>query len=110
MIPLRDHLKRKQTALNDTSSSWRIFLKDFRDSLLAKSRMIEIDPYKERIYRYRLRDLLYEHKLPVDITWIIIWLNNIDTENNFKKLTHVYIPDYNEIQRIRNLYDANLTT
>lgn len=109
MATLQDLLKRNMTKINDTNFAWRNFVKDFRNTILATAKMIELTPYNEMIFRYRLRDLLYEAKLPEDIAWIIIWMNDLKTETEFKSRDILLIPDYNELLRIRNLYDGSQT-
>ena len=110
MATLQDLLKRNLTKINDTSFSWRNFVKDFRNTILSTASVIELTPYYEIIFRYRLRDLLYEAKLPEDIAWIVIWMNNLKTEADFKYQERILIPDYNELLRIRNLFDGSRTT
>lgn len=106
-MSLSSSLKKKSNKVNDVNPEWRHFLKDFRNSLISSSKTIEINLYHARIFRFRLRDLLNENNLPYDCLWIIIWLNNLETELNFKDVTRLLIPDYNEIVRIRNLFDGS---
>lgn len=106
-MSLTTYLNRKITKIDDSDPGWRHFLKDFRDNLLKKCTVLEINSYSGRIFRYRLRDFLYESKIPLDITWIIVWLNNMESETNFKNMNSLLIPNYTEIERIRNLYDAS---
>lgn len=63
-------------------------------NLLAKATVIEVRDYSARIFRYRLRDFLYESKIPLDMTWVIVWLNNLETEHNFKNTPRLIIPNY----------------
>ena len=109
MATLQDLLKRNMTKINDPSFAWRNFLKDFRNTILSTAKMIELTSYHEMIFRYRLRDLLYEAKLPEDIAWVVVWMNDLKTEAEFKFRDFIYIPDYNELTRIRNLYDGSQT-
>lgn len=93
--------------INDQDPSWRHFVKDFKSNIMASARVIELTPFQQRIYKYRLRDFLRENNYPMDLTWIIIWLNQLETELNFFKRSSLIIPDYQTITKIRNLFDAS---
>lgn len=109
MIKLTDILKTSITKINDPDPKWRNFVKDFRSTIFATAKILQITDYHERIFRYRLKDLLKEAQLPINIAWVIVWMNNIDSESNFKDMTSILIPDYQELTRIRNLYDGSQT-
>lgn len=106
---IQDLLKRNLTKINDIDSKWRNFVKDFRNQLLLSVSVIDLTPYHELIFRYRLRDLLYEAKLSEDIAWIVVWINDMKNESDFKDKTRLLIPEYNLLTRIRNLYDGSKT-
>ena len=93
--------------INDQDTAWRHFLKDFKSNILATAKQVQLTPFQQRIYKYRLRDYLRENNLPVDLTWIIIWLNQMETELNFFKKASLIIPDYQTIVKIRNMFDGS---
>lgn len=107
MVILQDLLKRNLTKINDIDSKWRNFVKDFRNQILLTVTSIDLTSYHEMIFRYRLRDLLYEAKLSEDIAWVVVWINDMRNESDFKNRDYILIPDYNLLTKIRNLYDGS---
>lgn len=90
-----------------SDAQWRHFLKDFRTKLIETGTYVYITAYDERVFRYRLKDYLLKISVPPDLSWIIIWLNNLETELNFVGVEKLVIPNYQEVARIRKLFDAS---
>lgn len=107
MVILQDLLKRNLTKINDIDSKWRNFVKDFRNQILLSVTAIELSSYQELIFRYRLRDLLYEANYSEDIAWVVVWINDMKNECDFKDKEYLLLPDYNLLTKIRNLYDGS---
>ena len=102
-----DTLRRTITKINDVDPNWRHFLKDYHSKILSTCTTIELSDYHSRVYEFRLRDMLRENQIPVDLTWVIIWINNLESEYNFSNITKILLPNYQELLRIRNLYDGS---
>jgi hypothetical protein len=83
---------------------WIQFMKDHREHILEKSSSILIDYNDQNTYRYRLFSYLVETSHTVDLLWIILWLNQLDTEMDFNNVRELYIPDYTHISELYQTY------
>lgn len=89
---LIDRLHAHRTTIFPTEKEWIQFVKDHRDQILENSNHIFIDFNDQNTYRYRLYSYLVDTNNDPELLWIVLWLNQLDTEMDFDRVTELYLP------------------
>lgn len=100
-------LSQRVTELASSAPAWRHFLKDFKASLLEGCMEIPISDYQKQIYAFRLMDFLRDNNIPIELLWIVVWLNGYENELNFVNKDTIKIPNLSEVNRIRGLFNGS---
>lgn len=100
-------LNSRNTSIASSDETWRNFLKDFKSSLLKTGISVPVTDYQQRVFKHRLKDFLKEISVSQELTWVVVWLNNMESALNFVNKSYLVIPDYSEVNRIRKLYEAS---
>lgn len=86
---------------NKSDEKWMLFVQDHKKLILENSNLINIPMTTMHKYTYRPEDYLRSQGYSPNLTWIILHINNIESQLYFKELDFIYIPD--EIY-MENLY------
>lgn len=86
-------------------NEWVLFVKDHKEVILKESTTVEIDASIMNINRYSVEPFLREHNLPVSISWIVVWINQLDSAMNFNStIDTLVVPDHATIRRLKKSY------
>ena len=103
-----DKLRAKEMNSVFIDPKWIIFVKDHRDNLIDNSTTINIEPETMFEYQYRPEDYLASINYPIMYTWIILWLNQIESNMEFKRIPHLILPNASYIQKLSEQYRTYL--
>ena len=96
--------------LDDSNPKWVMFIKDHYDLLLFNSTVYELTPDKMNIFKYRPRDLMVDLNLNPDITWVVLYLNNLQDVSDFVGIESLHIPSLDYINTLRTRFETYDTT
>lgn len=85
---------------------WVHYVHDHYARLRAKAAFIEMNEYKMHELHYRLTDFLEEHNVPKEVDWIVLYINQLASEKDFKSLTWMYLPDMTDLELMRDEFDT----
>lgn len=89
-----------------TDTGWIQFLKDHRRRIVATSSTLSMDPNIVNSYRYHLTDLLKEYKIDSNISWMVMWLNQLDGAWEVIDIEELIIPSKTEIESLWDKYKS----
>jgi len=104
---LADRCESKLGDYSNTDTGWVQFVKDHREMLLQNSTVLEMSLEVAHRYRFSLALLLYDRSMDQSTMWIIMWLNQISAEHEFKQLQRLLIPTNEYLATLKAQYDSN---
>jgi hypothetical protein len=106
MSTFAERLKENLSPLENTDPAWIKYVKDHRGVILESVVVQTIPPEKMHPNKYRCSSLLHELGYDEALSWIVIWLNQIDNNRNFIDLVSIKIPDIETIKTLRAQFDT----
>ena len=106
MAGLHNLFQRYYTKFSNDNYEWVHFLHDHFKRIRLKATYIEINPYQMHEMHYRLNDFLAEYNIPQEADWIVLLINQLQSEKDFKNLTWIYLPDMTDIEELREEFDT----
>ena len=106
MAGLHSLFSKYYTKFSNDNYEWVHFVRDHFKRLRLKAVFITINPYEMHALHYRLNDFLAEYNVPVEADWIVLMLNQMQSEKDFDHLTWMYLPDMNDLQELREEFDT----
>lgn len=85
---------------------WVQFIKDHFYHIKSRSTLVELNPFRHNSLKYRLADFLQENNIPIEMGWIVLYINQLGSDAEFCDLTYMFIPDVTDIQHLRNVFDT----
>ena len=85
---------------------WVQFIKDHFYHIKSKSTLVELNPFRHNSLKYRLTDFLEENNIPVEMNWIVLFINQLGSDAEFCDLTTMLIPDVTDIKQLRDTFDT----
>lgn len=89
--------------------AWTQFVRDHRASLMATATARAITRDEQQTYRFRLVDLLrtlgYDHS----VTWIVLWLNDLDGQSAFDGVDELTLPSDETLSSLYTSYSTFIT-
>lgn len=87
---------------------WVQFVKDHKEIIKENSTTIVLHPNDLRKFKYGIESYLTEYNYPKSIGWIVLWLNQLDSNFNFdESLQTIMIPDINQLISLYSQYTTN---
>ena len=106
MAGLHSLFSKYYTKFSNDNYDWVHFVRDHFKRLRLKAVFITINPYQMHEMHYRLNDFLREYNIPVEADWIVLMLNQMQSEKDFDHLTWMYLPDMTDLQELREEFDT----
>lgn len=106
MAGLHNLFQRYYTKFSNDNYEWVHFLHDHFKRIRLKATYIEINSYQMHEMHYRLNDFLAEYNIPQEADWIVLLINQLQSEKDFKNLTWIYLPDMTDIEELREEFDT----
>ena len=85
---------------------WVQFIKDHFYHIKNKSSVVELDPYRHNSMKYRLADFLADNNIPISMSWIVLYINQLGSDMEFRDITVMLLPDVSEIKYLRDVFDT----
>ena len=85
---------------------WVQFIKDHFYHIKRRSSVVELDPYKHNSMKYRLADFLADNNIPTEMGWIVLFINQLGSDVDFRDITVMILPDVSDIKRLRDVFDT----
>ena len=86
---------------------WRQYIKDHYNEIKEKAITIAVDPNDARKYCYSVEAYLIEQNVPRSVSWIVMWLNQLDSSMHFDKdIQSMLIPDMDQLKQYRMQYST----
>ena len=84
---------------------WRQYIRDHFNEIKEKATTIAVNPNDARKYCYSVEAYLYNQDLPKSISWIVMWLNQLDSNMHFDKdIQSIMIPNMDQLIQYRLQY------
>ena len=83
---------------------YRLYIQDHKKDILDKAVIVTLDANAMARYKYRPRFFLYDKGYPHTSDWLFLWLNDLTGPMSFKNLTHVFVPNYSQIEQLYTTY------
>ena len=84
---------------------WVQFVRDHYYHIKRKATIVELNPFKHNSMRYRLADFLSENNVPKEMAWIVLMINQLESEAKFCDLNIMLLPDVTDIKELREIFD-----
>lgn len=88
---------------------WVQFVMDHRKAIISRSGEQAIDLITSNQYDRRLYEYLKKFNIPYGVLWIVLEINQMDTEMDFTNMNSILLPSMDHLQKLRmvfkNLYD-----
>lgn len=104
MDSFADIMRGEISQLDDTDLEWVQYVKDHRALLLENASRVSIPPATMFTYRYRMRALLTHLKFKPELTWLVMWLNQLDTPADVVGLSELIIPSKEQVDDLSQDY------
>lgn len=85
---------------------WVQFIKDHYYHIKNKSTIVELNPYRHNTLQFRLADFLAENNIPTEMSWIVLFVNQLGSDAEFTDLTYLILPDVSDIKQLRDTFDT----
>lgn len=109
---LRTIIKNIRTGINESfwpfEEGWRQYIRDHFNEIKEKATTIAVDPNDARKYCYSVEAYLSDiQNLPKSIFWIVMWLNQLDSNMHFDKdIQSIMLPDMDQLTQYRMQYST----
>lgn len=103
-LELTKRIQDRRTPYYSQDVEWVLFVKDHRSEILKNSAQYFITYNDQNTYKYRLYSYLVETNINVELLWIILWLNQLDTEMDFVNVDSLFIPSDKYIGELYQQY------
>lgn len=103
-MDLRDLLRKKQSDMDDNDPAWAQFIKDHRDEIVAKATRRRLTPDAMNVVKYDLRRYLRSIRYNENLYWIVLYINTIDSDADFIKISDILVPNETQISDLRNIF------
>ena len=106
MAGLHNLFAKYYTKFSNDNYEWVHFVRDHYNRLRSKAVYIALNPYQMNVMYYRLNDFLEEYNVPCEADWIVLMLNQLQSEKDFKNLKWMFLPDMTDLQELRDEFDT----
>jgi len=108
ITPMSERLRSLISEWSDSDHEWELYVKDHRELIIENSSTIQITADNMRKYQFRLETFLYDKNLDIDyrMTWIVLWLNQLNSNLDFVDLSSLIVPNRSYILRLYEKYRA----
>ncbi|MBR1988610.1 MAG: hypothetical protein IKA36_06220 [Clostridia bacterium] len=86
--------------------AWVQFIRDHFYHIKKKSTVVELDPYRHNSMKYRLEDFLADNNIPTEMAWIVLYINQLGSNVDFRDITVMILPDVSDIKHLRDVFDT----
>lgn len=87
--------------------NWVQFVRDHFHYLRNTAQEILLDVYRHNTMKYRLEDFLEDQlKMSKSTAWIVLMINQLNSNVDFRELNSILIPDMRVIDYLRTTYDT----
>jgi len=93
---------------SNTNKEWIQFIFDHYDLIKANSTLTSISDEDMYIYQYRLEDYLSSISVDKNIAWIVLFINQLGNNRDFKELKTLLIPNMNYISKLYAQLQSNI--
>ena len=105
MAGLHSLFKKHFTKYSNDNYDWVHYVHDHFKRLRLTAVYVELDPFKMNLIHYRLNDFLTECNIPKEADWIVLYLNQLNSEKDFKNLLWMFLPDMQDLENLRQEFD-----
>lgn len=85
---------------------WVQFVKDHFYHIKRKATLVELDPFKHNSLKYRMADFLAENNIPTEMAWIVLFINQLGSDNDFHDINVMLVPDVSDIKHLREVFNT----
>ena len=104
---LREMFEEQVDQYSSEDQNWVQFVRDHFQYLRNTAQETALDVYRHNTMKYRLEDFLEDQlKMPRSTAWIVLLINQMNSNIDFRELSSILIPDMHVIQYLRNTYDT----
>lgn len=108
-ISLVEVLNKKSSPTDSSDKDWVWFVYD-HDYLLEETCEVRTLDYDEQeMYRFRLLEYLVDNGINHNLMWIILHLNDLNSEQDFNRLPVIKIPSEGVVSRLYSSYMSQKT-
>ena len=101
MSDLRTELKNSDAMYSSSDQEWVQFIRDHFRIIRSTATNVELDVYQHNSMQYRLSEWLdTELHYPYSVTWIVLLINQLKSEEEFRNLTTILIPEMGVITKL----------
>lgn len=93
MATLSDRIRSYRDKYNNHDPAWVHYVQDHRSILLASCTARIVVASEQIMYRYRLMDYLRSIHYDHTATWIVLYLNQLESERDFNNIDSILLPD-----------------
>lgn len=83
-----------------TNRPWVQFVRDHRRAILAQARAVTITPETMNRYQYRLEDYLRTQSVDLNLLWLVMELNSLNSAADFNGLDSLWLPDAAQLRQL----------
>ena len=80
------------------------FIIDHKDLIKENSEIHNFTVEEMYFQRYKLTEYLMSLGLGPDLTWIVLWINDLNDQTEFKDLLNILVPDRKYMQDLIKYY------
>lgn len=106
MTTFADRLLSKLSPVETMDRGWVRYVKDHREIILASATTERVPLGAMHFNRFRMKTLLQELGVGMNLAWIVMWINQIDSMRDVKDIEELVVPNLETINRLRDQYDT----
>ena len=104
-MTLKETLECKITRYNNSDFGWVQYVRDNLWYIRGTAQRIDLDVYRHNTMKYRLGEFIVEtFNMPRDVAWIVLYINQLESDVDFRDLESILIPDMKVIDNLCNMY------
>lgn len=105
-MSLQNLFSRQLDQYANTDPEWVQYVHDHYTAIKARSGTVVFSMHDTSTMHYRLTDLLKTNNISSSITWIILLINQIGSENAFVDIEQLQIPDLTHLAQLRERFNT----
>ena len=103
-MSLKETYESQITTYSNHDIEWVQYVRDHFSVLVESATKYTLAPYQHYAMMYRLEDWMGEQNIPKEMSWIILYINQLSDAFDFKDLTEIMIPNFTVLEQLKQQF------
>jgi|BioPla2DNA2_1021312.scaffolds.fasta_scaffold50489_2 hypothetical protein len=103
-MSLIDEYRSLENNFSNSNADWVQFVVDNMAKIKASSIVMTLDAFHHNTMKYRLEDYLREQYVDPNLAWLVLMLNQLGSDKDFRDLTKLIVPNMEYMNTLKRQY------